>query len=181
MIAILPSAFFSEFQNASLPPNLAPDTLAKEVKEATKILGIKSENLILFDFDVRRFKEFRQDILEEMIKIKSKVDPDLVFVPSPTDIHQDHQAIHAEGIRAFRNANLLGYELPWNNFRFQPNYFEKISEENLQAKIKALSNYRSQADRKYMNENFITSLATVRGMQANTDFAEAFEVYRLTK
>jgi hypothetical protein len=32
-----------------------------------------------------------------------------------------------------------------------------------------------------MNENFIRSLAIVRGMQANTLFAEAFEAYRLTK
>jgi LmbE family N-acetylglucosaminyl deacetylase len=83
-------------------------------------------------------------------------------------------------MRAFRNANLLGYELPWNNYRFQPNYFEKISDDNLQAKINALSQYKSQANRKYMNENFIRSLATVRGLQANTPFAEAFEAYRLT-
>jgi LmbE family N-acetylglucosaminyl deacetylase len=51
----------------SLPEGWDPMTLAIEVKAATKILGVKPENLILYDYDVRRFKEFRQDILEELI------------------------------------------------------------------------------------------------------------------
>ena len=162
----------------SLPPHLAPDTLAKEVKEATKILGIKSENLILFDFDVRRFKEFRQDILEELLKIKSKVEPDLVFVPSPTDIHQDHQVISEEGLRAFKNVSILGYELPWNNVSFNTRCFIKLSEKNMQKKVEALTAYKSQAHRTYLNENFIRGLATTRGVQINSAYAEAFEMIR---
>ena len=96
------------------------------------------------------------------------------------DVHQDHQVVFAEGLRAFKNSNVLGYELPWNNFRFQPNYFEKITEQNLQLKLAALKEYRSQSQRKYMSPDFIRSLAVVRGMQANAPFAEAYEIYRLT-
>ena len=96
------------------------------------------------------------------------------------DVHQDHQVIYSEGIRAFKNSNVLGYELPWNNLRFQPGYFEKITEAQLELKQAALQEYRSQADRKYMSREFIRSLAVVRGIQCNAELAEAFEVYHLT-
>src|SRR5258708_10860181 len=115
----------------SLPPHLAPDTLANEVRVATKVLGIPGENLILFDFDVRRFKEFRQDILEEIIKIKSKINPDLVFVPTLNDIHQDHQVIAEEGLRAFKNVSILGYELPWNSLSIISHFLINLHKSNL--------------------------------------------------
>lgn len=162
----------------SLPEGLAPDTLAKEVAAATKVLGIPSENLILFDYDVRRFKEFRQDILEEMVRIGRRLKPDLVFVPSPTDIHQDHQVISEEGLRAFKNTTILGYEMPWNNLSFNTRSFSILSDEDVATKVEALKEYKSQAHRSYINENFIRSLATTRGVQIGATWAEAFEVIR---
>lgn len=162
----------------SLPEGLAPDTLAKEVAAATKVLGIPSENLILYDYDVRRFKEFRQEILEEMVKIGRQLKPDLVFVPSPTDIHQDHQVISEEGLRAFKNTTVLGYEMPWNNLSFNTRSFSILSDEDVTTKVEALKAYKSQAHRSYINENFIRSLATTRGVQIGTTWAEAFEVIR---
>jgi N-acetylglucosamine malate deacetylase 1 len=162
----------------SLPPHLAPDTLEQEVKVATKILGIKSENLILYDFDVRRFKEFRQDILEELIKIKSNIEPDLVLLPTLHDIHQDHQVISEEGLRAFKNSSILAYELPWNNLTFNTSGFIRLENNHIEKKIEALHAYDSQKHRSYLNANFIRSLATTRGVQINSNLAEAFEVVR---
>jgi LmbE family N-acetylglucosaminyl deacetylase len=161
----------------ALPSHLPQDTLATECNSATKALGI--QKTILFDFEVRKLLFSRQEILEELIKISQQLQPETVFLPAQNDVHQDHQVIYAEGLRAFKNCNVLGYELPWNNFRFQPNYFEKISDQQLQAKQDALREYKSQAGRKYMNADFIRSLAMVRGIQSNTSLAEAFEVYRL--
>src|SRR5688500_17695936 len=57
------------------------DILITEVKVATDILGIKKDNLILFKYEVRKFNYFRQDILEDMIKLKNTVKPNLVFMP----------------------------------------------------------------------------------------------------
>ncbi len=162
----------------SLPVHMDPQTLAVEVANATKVLGIKRENLILFDFDVRRFKEFRQDILEEMVKLKNRISPDIVFVPSPTDIHQDHQVISEEGLRAFKGCSLLGYEMPWNNVSFNTRSFIKLSDEDVQTKINCLLEYKSQAHRTYLDDNFIRSLATIRGVQIGSKYAEAFEVIR---
>jgi hypothetical protein len=94
-------------------------------------------------------------------------------------VHQDHQVIYAEGIRAFKNSTLLGYELPWNNTRFQPTYFEHIPLEGLDLKCKALAEYHSQQHQYYMNPDFIRSLSVVRGIQCKAAFAEAFEVYKM--
>jgi LmbE family N-acetylglucosaminyl deacetylase len=113
-----------------------------------------------------------------MIKLKKKIDPGLVFVPSPTDIHQDHQVISQEGLRAFKNVSVLGYEMPWNNISFNTRAFNVLSEEHIQRKIDCLKMYKTQQHRTYLNENFIRSLATTRGVQIGTTYAEAFEVIR---
>lgn len=163
----------------SLPKELPADTLSVECKAATAALGIPSSNVILFDFTVRHLQSKRQEILEELIVLKNKYQPTTVLLPAQYDIHQDHQAIYEEGLRAFKHSTVLGYELPWNNWRFQPNYYESLSEENLSVKINALKNYKTQEKRSYMQESFIRSLAVVRGIQSGTTLAEAYEVYRM--
>ena len=169
-------AFTSCWQ--SLPENLPKDTLLTECRSATKLLGINQ--IQFFDFEVRQLPFHRQESLEQLIKIKKELKPETVFIPAKNDVHQDHQVIYSEGLRAFKNSKVLGYELPWNNLRFQPGYFEKITEAQLELKQAALQEYRSQADRKYMSREFIRSLAVVRGIQCNAALAEAFEVYHLT-
>ncbi len=168
---------FSLCEN-SLPEGLPPNTLEIEVKAATKVLGIAPENLIIFNFPVRMFKTYRQEILEELIKVRNRVQPDLVFLPCSTDIHQDHQVIFEEGVRAFKHVSILGYEMPWNNISLNTTSFVILEEAAIQIKAEALKAYASQGHRNYLNENFIRSLATTRGVQIGTPFAEAFEVIR---
>jgi LmbE family N-acetylglucosaminyl deacetylase len=175
------NVFYAAFSicSASLPEGLADDTLAQECKKATAHLGIKPENLFLFDFEVRNFPSQRQAILEQMIQLNHDIQPELVFIPSATDTHQDHGVIHAEGLRAFKNASVLGYEQPWNQSRFQTAFFINLSADDIRKKTEALNMYRSQSHRNYMQEDFIVSLAKVRGVQAHSEYAEAFEVYRV--
>lgn len=69
------------------------DILKTEIEEATKILGIKPKNLTLFDYETRLFPTFRQSILDNLIRLRKQLKPDLVILPSTHDIHQDHQVI----------------------------------------------------------------------------------------
>jgi len=163
----------------SLPENLDPNILISEVKEATAFLGIAPERLVLFDYDVRTFSYRRQEILEDILSLKNSICPDLVFMPSVNDIHQDHYTIAQEGIRAFKFSSLLCYELPWNNFSFQTSCFYTLTEQQLNQKIAALKIYRSQAHRPYADESFIRALAITRGTQIGVPFAECFEVVRM--
>jgi N-acetylglucosamine malate deacetylase 1 len=163
----------------SLPPEFTEDTLEKECKRAIQKLGMHTGKLMLYDFEVREFWQKRQEILEELVSLKKYILPDLVFVPSITDIHQDHRVVHEEAVRAFKHSTILGYELPWNQTDFSAKAFIKISEKELNQKIEALNEYRSQANRSYMDKDFIRSLAKVRGVQCNSEYAEAFEVIKL--
>jgi len=163
----------------SLPQGLPADTLAHECKKATAVLGIPAEQVRLFDFEVRNFQKLRQEILEELVQLNKNINPDLLFIPSAADIHQDHGVIHTEALRAFKNCSLLGYELPWNHPPFTSPFYIKLGTADIDKKAEALKAYQSQAHRNYMQEDFIRSLAKVRGVQANTEYAEAFEVYKL--
>ena len=163
----------------SVPDPWPKDILKTEVKEATNRLGIQTDRLIIFNFKVRELSYHRQEVLEELVKIKNEVCPDLVFLPSSNDLHQDHSTVSIEGIRAFKNTTILGYEIPWNNIAFQAVAFIILSEENINTKINALDAYNSQKGRSYANEEFIRSLARTRGVQIGSRYAEAFEVIRL--
>jgi N-acetylglucosamine malate deacetylase 1 len=163
----------------SVLPEFPPDILITEVNAATQILGIKKENLILYDYDVRTFNYHRQEILDDILKLKKDIQPDIVFMPSANDIHQDHYTVAFEGIRAFKFSTVFCYEIPWNNFTFETSAYVSLSETHLAKKIQALNEYRSQAHRSYANEEFVRSLARVRGVQVNEDYAETFDVIRL--
>src|SRR5205814_2946774 len=99
----------------SLPEGFPPDTLAREVRAATAELGLSEEALTVHDFDVRTFPEHRQEILELLVGLWEEWKPEVVFQPSLNDVHQDHQVVAAEGLRAFKRTTVLGYEIPWKN------------------------------------------------------------------
>lgn len=160
----------------SLRSGLPKDTLSNEVMNAIDKLGIN--NIKLFDFPVRNFDSHRQEILEELIKIRSAEQFDLVLLPCSSDIHQDHQVIYNEGVRAFKHTCILGYELIWNNFQFKNHFYVKLNESDIANKIDALKQYKSQSHRNYMSEDFVRSLAYMRGLQINHKYAECFEVIR---
>jgi|7_EtaG_2_1085326.scaffolds.fasta_scaffold04014_1 LmbE family N-acetylglucosaminyl deacetylase len=163
----------------SLPKGLPKDTLAHEVKEASKILGIKLENLYNYKYKVRKLNFSRQDILEDIIKLRNKIEPTLVITPCSYDIHQDHKTIYEESLRAFKKTNVIGYELPWNNMVIDNRCFIEISVDDIQTKFKSIKAYKSQDYRDYMSEEYIKALAIVRGKQISVDYAESFEVIRL--
>ncbi len=163
----------------SLQAGLPKDTLKIELLKATSKLGIQSENVITLNFAVRKFSYKRQEILEELIRLRNSSNFDLVFLPSINDIHQDHHTIAAEGVRAYKGTTVLGYELVWNNLQFNSNVLIKLSDSHVEKKINALKEYQSQSSRAYMQEDFIRSLARVRGTQVSCKYAEAFEAIRL--
>lgn len=160
----------------SVPPGLPRDILRTEAEKATGTLGVSSVRIL--HYPVRRFPEFRQQILEDMVSLKRELEPDLVFCPSPNDIHQDHQVIASEAIRAYKDRTILGYEMPWNNLTITTTCFIELAEEDLLQKIKALQCYMSQNFRNYVSPEFVRSLARVRGTQVGVTYAEVFEVVR---
>jgi len=163
----------------SLPEGFPPDTLAREVREATAELGIPEANLTVHDFEVRTFPERRQDILELLIELWEEWRPDAVFQPCLRDVHQDHQVVAAEGLRAFKRTTILGYEIPWNNFDFALQAYVALDRSHLERKTAALARYASQQHRRYADREYIWSLARTHGINVNREYAEVFQVYRV--
>ena len=163
----------------SVPDGYPKNILSIEVKAATRKLGIKPENLLIYHYEVRKLNYVRQEILEELVRIKKNNHFDLVFMPSLHDIHQDHTTVAQEGLRAFKNTTILGYELIWNNLTFNTDCFIKLDINHVQKKFEALQEYKSQGFRDYLSKEFVYSLARARGVQVGCEYAEAFEVVRL--
>jgi N-acetylglucosamine malate deacetylase 1 len=163
----------------SLPDGFAPDTLAREVREATAELGIAADRLTVHDFDVRTFPENRQAILELLVALWEEWRPDVVFQPSLHDIHQDHQTIAQEGLRAFKRTTILGYEIPWNNFDFAYQWYVALERTHLERKVAALEKYASQQHRRYANPEYVWNVARTHGINVSRDYAEVFQVYRV--
>lgn len=163
----------------SVPEGFPKDALEKEVKLATNYLGIPSKNLILYKYPVRKFNSFRQDILENIITLRQEINPDIVFMPCSTALHQDHQTLYDEGMRAFKYRTCYGYDLPWDTVTFTTTAFFKLNEVHVNKKCNAMNFYETQKFRKFVDMEFLKGLARVRGAQIAVEFAEAFEVLRL--
>ena len=146
-----------------------------EWRDANEILNVES---IFLELPIRRFLEYRQDILEELVAIKKRLRPDLVIQPSLSDIHQDHHTVAQEGLRAFKDKNLWGFEVPWNNLNFDTQLFVSLEDNHVEMKIEAIKCFKTQAYRPYSNEDCIRSIMASRGVQVGVKNAEAFNVIR---
>ena len=171
---------FTIAEDSTHPP-FKPNAQKNEMMKSVLSLGFKKKKIIVKNWNVRTFSYHRQEILDFMIKLKKKINPDIVFCHSTLDIHQDHKVICDEVIRAFKLSNILGYELPWNLLSNKNNIFFEIGKKEANIKTKALSNYKSRNYRPYLNKDKILSVMSYRGLQIEKEYAEAFEGIRLIK
>lgn len=125
---------------------------------------------------VRHFPQHRQRILERFVEERAW--PDLVLCPNSEDHHQDHHVVYEEAVRAFTRCTVLGYELPQNLRLFKNTAWVTLTRQHVEAKVQALGCYLSQADKPYADPEVIAALARVRGVQAGSEYAEAYEVIR---
>ncbi len=150
----------------------------KEVYAANKELGIDKSEIAFYDFEHRFFYQRRQQILQLLCDAANLITPDVVLIPSSFDIHQDHEVVHKEALRAFKNITILGYEDPWNMFKADLRLTVRLEEKYIRAKCRAALAHKSQAERDFMNTKFIVGTAMMRGLMIKNELAENFEVIR---
>ena len=125
-------------------------------------------------------------LIDEFEKLINQWQPKLVLIPAPS-YNQDHRAVYDAALTAMRPHDkihfvncILLYEQPetFGALRkpeaFCPNYYREL---DLGFKLKLMGIYQSQM-RGHRTANHVEAIARVRGMQANMEFAEAFEVVR---
>lgn len=150
--------------------------LVDEWRGGLAVLGVTDTELL--DLPNRRLPEYRADVLNVLDRLRPEK-PDLVLCPMTSDAHQDHATVAAEAKRAFKDTTVLGYELPLNSVNGNGlSTFVRLSPDAMDAKFVHSEAFRSQHAKAYMNPEFIEGLARVRGVQAGTRWAEAYEVIR---
>ncbi len=151
------------------------DQREREFRAAAAILGAKPQ---VYDIPDREFPEHRREIMQILERLQDNLRPDLVFLPSLEDPHQDHSTLAHAVVRTFRRKEtLLQYEiLRHGSHTFTPTLFVDITE-TLDTKLRALNEYTSQLkSRPYFDEDRFRSLARTRGAQSGCEYAEAFMV-----
>ena len=143
------------------------------------ILGVPKAKIIFGPFTTRVFPDSRQEILEYFLKLRKDYQPDLIFVHSKQDIHQDHLTMTDEALRAFRGITLLGFDVVRSSYGFFPNFLVKVTEEDVNKKIEALSKYKTYRDRYYFNSELTRSIMVRHGALAECPFAEGFDILRI--
>ena len=147
--------------------------------ESMAILGVPRENVIVEKFETRCLPAHRQEVLEYLLKLRHEIKPDIIFVHSEQDIHQDHNTVTQEALRAYRGITVLGFDVVRSSHGFFPNFFVGVSEENVNKKIEALAQYKTYADYYYFGKELLRATMVRHGALAEKPFAEGFDILRI--
>jgi LmbE family N-acetylglucosaminyl deacetylase len=153
--------------------------VVEEQRRSMGILGVPAERTRYGPFITRVFPEARQQVLEFFLQLREEVQPDIVFVHSNHDVHQDHLTMTEEALRAFRGITLLGFDVVRSSYGFFPHFLVEVRQEDVDAKIEALSQYQTYRDKYYFNSELTRSIMIRNGALAEAPFAEGFDILRV--
>ena len=66
---------------------------------------------MIFDYQVRKLNYMRQEVLEDLIRLRDSSEYDFVLMPSIKDLYEAHATVAQEGLRVFKKTTILAYEL----------------------------------------------------------------------
>ncbi len=155
------------------------NNVINEHYKSMAILGVSKECALLGPFTTRIFPEARQAILEYFLKLRNDFHPDIIFVHSRQDVHQDHNTMTDEALRAFRGITVLGFDVVRSSHGFFPDFLVEVNEEDVNAKIQALAQYETYRDKYYFESELTRSIMVRHGALAERSFAEGFDILRI--
>jgi N-acetylglucosamine malate deacetylase 1 len=159
--------------------NPALQNVVNEHRASMSVLGVRPENVLVNSFETRRFPHARQEILEYLIELNRTYHPEVVFVHTKADIHQDHATVMEESLRAFRGTTVLGFDVLRSSYGFFPNFLVEVNEKDVEIKLAALAEYRTYQDKYYFNPEVTRSTLIRHGALAERPYAEAFDILRV--
>ena len=153
--------------------------IIQEHYASMKTLGVPQDHVILGEFETRRFPQARQEILEYFIDISRNFRPEIVFVHTKSDIHQDHGTVTEEGLRAFRGTTVLGFDVIRSSYGFFPNFLVEVTEEDVERKIASLAQYHTYEAKYYFDPKVTRATVIRNGALAERPYAEGFDILRV--
>jgi LmbE family N-acetylglucosaminyl deacetylase len=159
--------------------NPALKNLVSEHYRSMETLGVPQEKVMLLDFETRKFPHARQEILEFLFQLNSEHRPDMVFVHTKADIHQDHATATKETLRAFRGRTVLGFDCLRSSYGFFPHFLVEVTEQDVERKVAALAQYKTYEDKYYFDSSILRATLIRHGALAERPFAEGFDILRI--
>ncbi len=156
-----------------------PSERRKEQEEAAQLLG--AQDLFWGGYHDTELSNCRELIIK-VEEVLQRIRPDLIFVHSGDDTHQDHRNLYASVMSASRyTRNVLCYEGP-TTVNFTPSVFVDI-DALLERKLQTLKAHASQIAKTGIEElsilNLARAVAHFRGVQGRVRNAEGFVPLRL--
>ncbi len=150
------------------------------ISEAKESAALIKANLYIENLPDRQLSEGLETIIV-IEKYVEKIKPDVVFITSGNDTHQDHRATFNAGLVGCRLVKeLYAYETPSTSRNFFPNYFVDITN-YIDLKLKAVKIHSSQGGKGYMADRAVKGLAEYRAFDIflNDRTVEGFELIKL--
>ena len=145
--------------------------------------GAASRKIECQDYRDGYFPYQGADIKDWMEDLKGRTNPDVVFTHRRDDAHQDHREVCRLTWNAFRNHNILEYEIPkWDGDLGRPNLYYPISEAVMERKLEVLHTaFGTQRGKDWFDAQTFRGLARLRGMECRSPdrYAEAFVARKL--
>jgi LmbE family N-acetylglucosaminyl deacetylase len=179
-------------------PELFDEAAIKKVREealqAHAYLGVKETFFLDFPAPaLNAFPEYKVSVA--LSKIFNQVQPNILYLPHPGDLHQDHKAVYRASLVAARPQGNYSVEeiycyetlsetewAPYQEQAFIPNVFEDISN-FFEQKVAAMKFFKSQIKEFPHTRSTETfeALAKYRGATVGVHRAESFMVERIIK
>lgn len=150
-----------------------------ELYSSMAVLGVPKEKVIVQEFTTRKFPDMRQEILEYLLELRRDFKPEIVFVHTRQDIHQDHNVVTEEALRAYRGITVLGYDVVRSSYGFFPHFLVEVTKGDVEKKIEALSQYETYHDKYYFDADLLRATMVRHGALAECQFAEGFDILRI--
>jgi len=116
-------------------------------------------------------------VKEILHEVAAAFSPELVICPAANDAHQDHRLLAEQVPTVFRDQLVLHYEIPkWDGDLARRNVYLPLSDEVARRKVELLhASFPSQKGRDWWDDEVFLGLARLRGMEARSRYAEAFD------
>jgi LmbE family N-acetylglucosaminyl deacetylase len=121
-----------------------------------------------------------KDLLESVAASRPR--PDLILAPSRDESHQDHRTVAELLPTVFRGPLILGYEIAkWDGDLIRRPVYVPLSAEIAARKADLLhEHFRSQHARDWYDREVFLALARLRGVECQSQYAEAFTCAKVT-
>lgn len=166
--------------------------LRQDCQRACAVFGVSKEHIYLGEFfDNEMDKGTLLEVVHWLQAIIVKVKPDMILTHHRYCTNIDHQYCHEAAVVATRPAlnshiPILCGEVPSSTgylrpAQWEPNLYVEVSEEDLEAKVRAMKLYKGEArlDPHPRSPEVLKALAKVRGSESGYLFAEAFMIQRI--